>query len=232
MRTICSCSASTSATPRSRSCWPRALGRMTTKQHRTALARHWQLLLFVHLLLAPGVYAQEEAQDGRPEKESHWTILAGYGVTHTSIGNTHAHVETADFILRYSRDLTRDLGSSWYLSRHALMIELPIHLVVDPDTAPMLGINLLACWRFTASERLRPYLFGGGGFLYTDADIPGLGSKYNGNYQGGAGILYRLRPKYSLNVEYRFHHVSNLGTAKPNDPLNSSKFLIGLTALF
>jgi opacity protein-like surface antigen len=73
---------------------------------------------------------------------------------------------------------------------------------------------------------------GGGGFIYTEAEIPGLGSKYNGNYQGGAGILYRLNSKYFLNAEYRFHHVSNLNTEKPNDPLNSSKFLIGVTARF
>ena len=202
-----------------------------TKRHSVG-ARCCRLLVFVQIVLAPGAYAGDEDHESRPEKESHWTVLAGYGVTHTSIGNTHAHVETADFILRYSRDLTHDLGRSWYLSRHAVMIELPIHLVVDPDTAPMVGINLLACWTFTASERVRPYLFGGGGFLYTQAEIPGLGSEYNGNYQGGAGILYALRPKYSLNVEYRFHHVSNLNTVEPNDPLNSSKFLVGLTALF
>ena len=208
------------------------MGRFTAKKRLGALVRCCQALALMQLFLATGVEAKDEGQDGRPEKESHWTVLAGYGVTHTGIGNTHAHVETADFIFRYSRDITRDLGSSWYLSRHALMVELPIHLVVNPDTAPMLGINFLACWRFTASEKVRPYLFGGGGFLYTNAEIPGLGSKYNGNYQGGAGILYRLGPEYSLNLEYRFHHISNLNTVEPNDPLNSSKFLIGLTALF
>jgi hypothetical protein len=186
------------------------------------------------LLLFPVAYAraQEEDPDARPGKQSRWTVLAGYGVTHTGIGNTRAHVETADFILRFSRDLTRDLGRSWYRSRHGFMVELPFHVVVDPDLAPMLGINLLGSWMFTASERVRPYLFGGGGFLYTDAEIPGLGSRYNGNYQAGAGTLYRLGPEYSLNVEYRYHHVSNLDTVEPNDPLNSSKFLIGLTGSF
>ena len=148
------------------------------------------------------------------------------------MGSTRAHVETADFILRYGRYLTEEMGRSWYRVRHAIMVEVPIHLVVDPDTAPMLGINVLASFTFTAGQRLRPYVFGGGGFLYTDAEIPGLGSKYNGNYQGGAGILYRIRGDYFLNAEYRIHHISNLNTKEPNDPLNSSKFLIGVTALF
>jgi hypothetical protein len=30
-------------------------------------------------------------------------------------------------------------------------------------------------------------------------------------------------------AEYRYHHVSNAGTAEPNEPLNSSKCLIGVT---
>jgi lipid A 3-O-deacylase len=208
------------------------VGRFTAKKHLGVVVRCCQALALMQLFLATGVDAKDEDQDDRPEKESHWTVLAGYGVTHTSIGNTRAHVETVDFVFRYSRDITRDLGRSWYLSRHGLMVELPIGLVVDPDTSPMLGVNILASWTFTASERVRPYLFGGGGFVYTDAKIPGLGSKYNGNYQGGAGVLYRLNSKYALNAEYRFHHVSNLGTEEPNDPLNSSKFLIGLTARF
>ena len=95
---------------------------MSAKKRRSVGARCCRLLVLVQILLAPGVYAEDEHQDSRPEKESHWAVLAGYGVTHTSIGNTHAHVETADFILRYSRDITRDLGRSWYLSRHGFMI--------------------------------------------------------------------------------------------------------------
>jgi hypothetical protein len=190
------------------------------------------VLSFLHLILAPAAYAQGDGEESQPEKRSQWTVLAGYGFTHTSIGKTRADVETADVILRYGRYLTDELGRSWYRARHAILIEVPIHLVVHPDTSPMLGINILASWTFTAPQRLRPYLFGGGGFLYTQADIPGLGSKYNGNYQGGVGILYRLKNKYSLNAEYRYHHISNLNTEKPNDPLNSSKFLIGVTARF
>jgi len=187
-------------------------------------------LLYLHLLM--GTYANAEGPRSRPEQDSQWTALAGYGFTHTSIGNTRAHVETVDFILRYTRYLTAEKGRSWYRCRHALMLEAPIHAVVDPDTSPMLGVNVLANWTFTASEELRPYFFGGGGFLYTEADIPGLGSRYNGNYQGGAGILYRIHPSYLISAEYRFHHVSNLDTETPNAPLNSSKFLVGMTALF
>jgi lipid A 3-O-deacylase len=190
------------------------------------------LILFLLLFPATGAYAEDGGQESQEPGRSHWAILAGYGLTHTSIGNTRAHVETVDFVLRYGRYLTDEVGRSWYRCRHALLIEVPIHVVVRPQTSPMVGINVLASWTFTASERVQPYFLGGGGFVYTDADIPGLGSKYNGNYQGGAGILYRLDPSHFLNAEYRYHHISNLNTKKPNDPLNSSKFLIGITTVF
>jgi hypothetical protein len=33
----------------------------------------------------------------------------------------------------------------------------------------------------------------------------------------------------ALNLEYRYHHVSNANTAAPNEPLNSSKILVGIS---
>ena len=148
------------------------------------------------------------------------------------MGRTRAHVQTIDYVLRYGRFLTCVLGDSWYQGRHELLIELPVHLVVDPDVSPMVGFNVLACQTFTASKQFIPYIIAGGGILYTDAKIPGLGSKLNGNYQFGAGIYYPVGDNHYLNFEYRFHHISNAGTKEPNDPMNSSKWLIGLTVFY
>ncbi len=189
-----------------------------------------QILLF--LLLAGQVHAQGNDRRSSPEGRSQWTVLTGYGVTHTNIGETKTNVETVELIPRYTRYLTDEIGRSWYRWRHAVMIELPLHLVVDPDVSPMVGINFLACFTFTALKQGEPYVFCGGGFIYTEADIPGLGSNYNGNYQGGVGFRLGLGSSYLLNLEWRLHHISNLGTKEPNDPLNSSKFLIGITGFF
>lgn len=174
-------------------------------------------------------YAQQTTPvSNSPEVKSHWTLLAGYGVTHKGMGETRAHVETADFILRYGRFLTDEVGRSWYRSRHEIMIEAPLHLVVDPDVSPMVGVNFLACWAFTASKQVIPYFFAGGGLLYTEAKIPGLGSNLNGNYQSGTGIRYKTENGLQFNIEYRLHHISNAGTNDPNAPLNSSKILLGV----
>ena len=93
----------------------------------------------------------------------------------------------------------------------------------------MIGLNFLASYTFTANEKWRPYIFGGGGPVYSFADIPGMGADLNGNYQFGIGLEYDMSIEHHLLFEYRYHHISNAGSENPNDPLNSCKLLIGVT---
>lgn len=162
--------------------------------------------------------------------KSHWTILGGYGVTHPGFGNTRTVVETVDLMLSRGRFFTEETGRSWYRGRHEIILEIPFHLVVRPETTLMTGVTLLGCWNITAvSEKFIPYLIAGGGLIYTELNAPELGSKLNGNYQAGAGFHYFIAKDTSIDFNYRYHHISNAGTAKPNDPLNSSKALIGVS---
>lgn len=157
------------------------------------------------------------------------SVLAGYGTSHPGWGQTKELVETIDLTLRYSHVLKSDIGFSWYKGYHSLLLELPVHLVVNPDLSPMIGINFLASYTFAANNQYLPYIFAGGGPLYTNADIPGMGSHWNGNYQFGAGLRYKINTRHDVLFEFRFHHVSNGGQKDPNDPLNSIKFLAGFT---
>lgn len=161
--------------------------------------------------------------------DTYLSVLGGYGITHKGLGKTTQKVQVLDLIFQYDRVLLRDMGSSWYKGHHSLVLELPLTLVVDPDVNGMAGVNLIGAWTFDSSDTLQPYFFGGGGILYNNADIPGMGSDINGNWQFGAGVRYKLEKWDWLKIEYRFHHISNTGAKDPNDPLNSSKILLGLT---
>jgi opacity protein-like surface antigen len=121
------------------------------------------------------------------------------------------------------------MGSGWYQGFHSTLFEFPASLILNPEVSAMIGINFLACYTFTGNEQWQPYIFGGGGPVYIFADIPGMGTKLNGNYQFGIGLEYFLNKQNHLLFEYRYHHISNAGTAEPNEPLNSSKFIIGIT---
>ncbi len=160
-----------------------------------------------------------------------WQLLLGYGESHPGWGDTRERVVTRDLILRQNRPQSKTRGEGWYLNRRSVQIELPLHLLQDPREPPMLGLYFNSCWTFLAHPRYQPYLFIGGGPLYTRAEIAGTSSRIRGSYQVGAGMKFNLE-KLSLNLEYRFHHVSNGGIEEPNDPLNSGKLLLGFRLPF
>ena len=104
-----------------------------------------------------------------------------------------------------------------------------MQMVVEPRTAVMTGGYLLGSWKFTSLGQWLPYIFGGGGIVYTNLDLPTMGASLNFSYQGGAGVQYLVRPDVAFTVDFRYHHVSNAGTAKPNEPINSALYLVGLS---
>ncbi|HWI41029.1 MAG TPA: acyloxyacyl hydrolase, partial [Verrucomicrobiae bacterium] len=79
---------------------------------------------------------------------------------------------------------------------------------------------------------LFPYLLAGGGILFVDLGLPTMGSRLGISYQGGFGLRKMLCADTAFTAEYRYHHVSNANTAVPNEPLNSSKFLFGITRYY
>lgn len=158
------------------------------------------------------------------------SLLSGYGVSHRGFGETRTQVQTWDAIARLGWFLSDELGKeSWYRGRHQLLIELPYHLALDQRGRSMTGGYLLGSWKFTSLKRITPYLFAGGGVLFVDMGLPSMGTRLDFSYQGGSGVQYDLAHDLAVGLEYRYHHISNAGTASPNEPINSSKILFSIT---
>ncbi len=170
----------------------------------------------------------DENEPSSLDKEKPWVVLCGYGITHNGMGSTQINVETVDFVVGYEKYLTKILGPALFKGRHSLVVEVPVHFVVDPWEDPMIGLNFLGRWTFESNGKIKPYVFGGGGPVYTDADIQGLGANLNGNWQFGVGMHLPSPCGRDLVLEYRFHHISNMSTKSPNDALNSSRILMGV----
>ena len=158
-----------------------------------------------------------------------WSVLGGYGESYPGWGRTTERVRTIDLNPRYNHLTIDHLGSGWWTGYHSTLLELPVHVVTSPDTSAMVGVNLLACYAFTANDQWHPYIFAGGGPVYSFADIPGMGAHWNGNYQFGLGLGYLREHRKPLLFEIRYHHISNAGTEDPNVPLNGFKFKVGFT---
>ncbi|RQW85620.1 MAG: acyloxyacyl hydrolase [Geobacter sp.] len=186
------------------------------------------LSLFLHILLSTSVFAADNDFIKFPKNE--YSLITGYGTTFDGVGkNSHTRVQTFDVIGRYGRFLSDELGNGWYKGKPELLVELPFSLTVDPKVSPMVGVSVLGCWKLTSSKEFVPYIFFGVGVVYVDLDLECMGSEINFVYQGGAGIQYFLGEMIALNLEFRYHHISNAGLAEPNAPINSGKVLVGVS---
>jgi opacity protein-like surface antigen len=81
---------------------------------------------------------------------------------------------------------------------------------------------------------VRPYVEVGAGLVWTDLGdrIPEKGSQLNFNLQMGTGLSYVVTATTSVNVSYRFQHISNAGTAEPNHGIDAGVVLIGISKIF
>ena len=182
------------------------------------------------LLTITAVAPARAAENAAATAGNEFAFLSGYGISHRYFGATRTQVQTWDAILRFGHFLSDEVGKgSWYQGRHEILLELPYHLGLDHDGRSMVGGYVLGSWKFTGMKEVAPYVFAGGGILYVDLGLPTMGSKLDFSYQGGTGLQYFLRPDVALMAEYRYHHVSNADTATPNEPINSSKILLGIT---
>lgn len=185
--------------------------------------------LLAMMLLSRGAANAAELVAPFDFSQDSYVFLGGYGQSVPGWGETEERVTTLELIPRYNHRIIDTMGSGWYRGFHSLFLEVPLSLVLSPDESAMLAINFLGAYTFTADPIWQPYLFGGGGPVYNFADIPGMGSDLNGNYQFGIGLEYAWTENRKLLVESRYHHISNNGSEEPNVPLNAYKLLVGVT---
>jgi lipid A 3-O-deacylase len=175
------------------------------------------------------------AESTRPKPYNQ--VLLGYGTSHPGWGETTERVQTVDVVFRHCRHFF-EKDSGWIKGTHEFWIEAPVSVILsdsddmDSNDFGIVGLNFLFAWVFPETPIGSPYFMVGGGPQYVLADIEGVGSDLCGNYQAGGGIRLNLIEDHPINLELRFHHISNLGFAEPNVSLNSTKLLLGFMLPF
>ncbi|GKS65283.1 lipid A 3-O-deacylase [Nitrospira sp.] len=131
--------------------------------------------------------------------------------------------------------LTDPIGTSWWSGSVGLGVEGAILGIAEPTGAYAIGLTPKLTYTFTSFGRLKPYVEGGGGPVWTNFDghIPEQGSDFNFLVWGGTGAALDITAQWSLNVGFRFSHISNAGTDSPNGGLNYLLPFVGIsTKLF
>jgi len=82
-------------------------------------------------------------------------------------------------------------------------------------------------WNFLPRRKMQPFFIGHGGYMYTTHPIPILeAGSFNFTFDLGAGVeLYENKTR-SIRAEYRFHHISNHGTAQENPGIDNGLFQV------
>lgn len=99
----------------------------------------------------------------------------------------------------------------------------------SPETRAMISIGMLALYYldFFSTARLRPYLEGGIGVMYTDFQVEGQGSRFNFNPQIGIGTEFKLDSGAPFFATIRLSHISNAGLHSENRGVNFVVLMIG-----
>jgi len=81
-------------------------------------------------------------------------------------------------------------------------------------------------------SRFAPYLHAGAGLTYSDINRRLVGQDFNFNLELGAGVRYRLSSHWSVNLEYRYQHISNANLADRNLNVNAHGPMLAMSFFF
>jgi hypothetical protein len=107
-------------------------------------------------------------------------------------------------------------------------VEYSLGAIVEPETRLMTSANMIAQFYYpgTSAGRVRPYLGGGIGIIYTDYKVEGQGLKFNFNPLITVGTEFGPDPG-ALFLEARLNHISNAGLDDENTGVNSVQLMLG-----
>lgn len=87
-------------------------------------------------------------------------------------------------------------------------------------------------YNFRPDQKVQPFIFTSGGFLYLHKPFPDArGKKFNFTFELGTGIQVYHGNSYGIIFGYTFHHFSNAETGQVNPGVDSNLLYIGITFL-
>jgi len=124
------------------------------------------------------------------------------------------------------------MEAPWYPASLQIFAEPYAALITTPTKTYYVGLDLILRHTLLVWNRVSPYIEGGAGIIHTNLRQRALGGTIEFTPQVGAGFYVHLTERLALNVGYRFHHISNAGTASQNLGVNSHKPYGGFTWFF
>lgn len=160
------------------------------------------------------------------------SLSAGAGVGMPVFG-TEWHHHWAFGTVRYGRIVTGVVARDhWFRGNLELAAEFFGGAQFEPDSAYVVGFAPQVRYLFATGTRWVPFFDIGAGVAATDIRNGDLSTTFEFDLQWGFGLNWFLTDTTALTAEYRFVHLSNAGIDYPNQGVNNSTFLIGVSWFF
>ncbi|MBW2600011.1 MAG: acyloxyacyl hydrolase, partial [Deltaproteobacteria bacterium] len=109
----------------------------------------------------------------------------------------------------------------------SLYVEPQINPVFNPETDIEFGVGVGLKYMHPVTEKISAYIFGSTGPHYITVKTREQTDGFIFSDTIGAGIAFFLTEKSSLNLEYRFRHISNASLVRPNGGIDTHFGMIG-----
>jgi hypothetical protein len=179
--------------------------------------------------------ARAESNDERPSlfmlggQQVGVALGYGHGVKFGNSGVIEGHkVKEIVFVAHWEIDITRPpISKRWARGRLALRLEGTYFHSFEPHSGDAGGAALLLRYKFLYWKRVHPFLQAGAGILSLDYDLLDQADGFAFQPQAGVGILWMINSSHSLEIAWRFHHISNAYTQEPNGGIDRSQLILG-----
>jgi opacity protein-like surface antigen len=215
--------------------------RRTTRIDLRALALLGALLQGLLGVLSPALAdANAEDEAGEPgffvlgPQEVGFALGYGHGVDFAGSGVVEAH-EIREIVLlpHWQLLFTRaPTTPAWYKGRVGFRVEPTIYLAVEPHAGTAFGVTFLFRYQFKGWGRFSPYFQIGAGPLGLWLDVADQDDGLAFNPQGAIGLSTRVTETLSLDLGWRYVHVSNAYTHSPNGGFDSMHIMLGFAHHF
>ena len=135
--------------------------------------------------------------------------------------------------LSYGHMVGRVIGEDhWYRGNWELRGELFGGVQYSPSSDCLIGLTPHLRYNLATGTRWIPFVDGGAGVTATSIGPPDLSGTFEFNLQANAGVNWFMRDNLALTFQVGFLHVSCAGIHYPNQGLNGTTGMAGLTWFF
>ena len=180
---------------------------------------------------AAGIW-QGEAGEGFKSSVQTFSFAAGATAGFQAFGGQQDH-DLALVSLSYGHMVGPVMGEDhWYRGNWEIRGELFGGQQFSSSSDWIVGVTPHLRYDLATGTRWIPYVDGGAGVTATGIGPPDLSGIFEFNLQANAGVHWFLRDNLALTLQVGYLHVSCAGIHYPNQGLNCTTGMVGLTWFF